>query len=88
MRLVFITISVELKHMKVLDADKLKDLREARGLKLREVAENTGISVQQLSNYENGHAVPTSNVLLTLLDFYKVTNFEVQKNYTERVISA
>jgi transcriptional regulator with XRE-family HTH domain len=74
--------------MKVLDADKLKDLREARGLKLREVAENTGISVQQLSNYENGHAVPTSNVLLTLLDFYKVTNFEVQKNYTERVISA
>jgi transcriptional regulator with XRE-family HTH domain len=74
--------------MKVLDADKLKELRESRGLKLREVAESTGFTVQQLSNYENGHAIPTSNTLLTLLDFYKVTNHEVQKNYTETVNSA
>jgi len=74
--------------MKVLDADKLKELRESRGLKLREVAESTGFTVQQLSNYENGHAIPTSNTLLTLLDFYKVTNHEVQKNYTEAVNSA
>jgi len=74
--------------MKVLDADKLKELRESRGLKLRDVAESTGFTVQQLSNYENGHAIPTSNTLLTLLDFYKVTNHEVQKNYTEAVNSA
>lgn len=71
--------------MKVLDADKLKELRESRGLKLREVAEETGFSIQQLSNYENGHAIPTSNALLTILDFYKVTNHEVQKNYIESV---
>lgn len=67
--------------MKILDADKLKELRKSRGLKLREVAENTALSVQQLSNYENGHALPPADILLTLLDFYKVTNFEVQKNY-------
>lgn len=67
--------------MKVLDPDRLKDLRKNRGLKLAEVAENTGLSVQQLSNYENGHAVPPGDVLLTLLDFYKVTNFEVQKSF-------
>lgn len=74
--------------MKILDQEKLKDLRKNRGLKLAQVAENTGLSVQQLSNYENGHAVPPGDVLLTLLDFYKVTNFEVQKNYTQNVISA
>ncbi len=68
--------------MKVLDSEKLKQLRIDRGLKLREVAEKTGFSVSQLSNYENGHAAPPSNVLLTLLEFYKVTNFEVQKNYS------
>lgn len=68
--------------MKIVDPDKLKELRKQRGLKLSEVAENTRVSVQQLSNYENGHSVPPGDVLLTLLDFYKVTNFEVQKNYS------
>lgn len=72
--------------MKVLDQVKLKDLRKNRGLKLAEVADNTGLSVQKLSNYENGHAIPPGDVLLTLLDFYKVTNFEVQKNSSESAI--
>lgn len=72
--------------MKILDPNKLKELRTNRGLKLAEVAENTGLSVQQLSNYENGHATPPGDTLLTLLDFYKVTNFEVQKNYAEVAI--
>lgn len=63
--------------MKVFDADKFKQLREDRGMKLREVADATGLSVPQLSNYENGHATPPADTLLTLLDFYKVTNFEV-----------
>ncbi len=67
--------------MKILDAQKLKDLRLNRKLKLREVAEKTGLTLQKLSNYENGHATPPSDVLLTLLDFYNVTNFEVSKNY-------
>lgn len=72
--------------MKVFDADKLKQLRKDRGLKLQEVTIETGLSVSQLSNYENGHANPPADILLTLLDFYKVTNFEVQKNSTEVVI--
>lgn len=63
--------------MKVFDADKLKQLRKDRGLKLQDVTERTGLSVPQLSNYENGHANPPADILLTLLDFYKVTNFEV-----------
>jgi transcriptional regulator with XRE-family HTH domain len=71
---------------KILDPQKLKELRKTRGLKLLEVAENTGISVQSLSNYENGHAIPPGDVLLSLLDFYKVTNFEVQRNYSETAI--
>lgn len=63
--------------MKVFDGEKLKALRKERGLKLQDVTEKTGLSVSQLSNYENGHANPPADVLLTLLDFYKVTNFEV-----------
>lgn len=66
--------------MKLFDAEKLKQLREDRGLKLKEVTDKTGLSVSQLSNYENGHASPPAHALLTLLDFYKVTNFEVAKN--------
>lgn len=71
--------------MKVLDQEKLKDLRRNRGLKLAEVAEKTNLTVSALSNYENGHAIPPGDVLLTLLDFYKVTNFEVQKTSSELV---
>lgn len=66
--------------MKSFDADKLKQLRKDRGLKLQDVATPTGLTVSQLSNFENGHAKPRADILLTLLDFYKVTNFEVQKN--------
>jgi len=66
--------------MKSFDADKLKQLRKDRGLKLQDVATPTGLTVSQLSNFENGHAKPPADKLLTLLDFYKVTNFEVQKN--------
>lgn len=69
--------------MKEFDADKLKELRRSRGLKLQDVTTETGLSVSQLSNYENGHANPPADVLLTLLDYYKVTNFEVQKNCAE-----
>ena len=69
--------------MSKFDPDKLKTLRKTRGFKLAQVAEQTGLSVQNLSNYENGHNIPPGDVLLTLLDFYKVTNYEVQKNYSE-----
>lgn len=62
-----------------LDQEKLKELRKSRGLKLADVAVNTGISVQKLSNYENGHSRPPGDALLTLLNFYRVTNFEVSK---------
>ncbi len=72
-----------IQFMKAFDATKLKQLRKDRGLKLLEVTESTGLTVSQLSNFENGHSKPPADVLLTLLDFYKVTNFEVQKNIAE-----
>lgn len=62
------------------DGSKLKTLRKTRKLKLAQVAEKTGLSVQNLSNYENGHNNPPADALLRLLDFYSVTNFEVSKN--------
>lgn len=65
--------------MIILDQTKLKDLRRTRKLKLAEVANKTGLSVSQLSNYENGHAIPPGDTLLRLLDYYRVTNFEVSK---------
>jgi transcriptional regulator with XRE-family HTH domain len=67
-------------HKVDLDTEKLKELRKSRGLKLAQVADNTGLTVSALSNYENGHSTPPGDVLLRLLDFYRVTNHEVTKN--------
>ena len=74
--------------MKNLDQVKLKELRTIRGLTLAQVAEKTELTVSKLSNYENGHSIPPGDVLLTLLDFYKVTNYEVQKKSSDTAIRA
>lgn len=62
-----------------LDEKKLRDLRKSRGLRLSDVSEKTGIPVTLLSNYETGYNKPSVDNLLTLLDFYRVTNHEVTK---------
>ncbi len=52
--------------MVTIDGKKLKQFRENRGLKLREVAEKTGVGIQSLSNYEQEVSKPSGDVLLAL----------------------
>ena len=56
--------------------ERLKDLRVEKGLKLEELAEQTGISKSALASYqneENGNKEINHGNLITLADFYQVS---------------
>lgn len=52
---------------------RLRDLREDRDLKQREIAELLRCSQQVYSNYELGQRDIPTDVLIRLSDFYKVS---------------
>jgi transcriptional regulator with XRE-family HTH domain len=51
---------------------RLKDLRMSRGMSLKEVSEETGMSTSYLSLVETGRNEPTAGRLVSLLDFFEV----------------
>jgi transcriptional regulator with XRE-family HTH domain len=53
--------------------ERLKQLREARGLSQLELAKRTGINNHSLSNYERGHRKPPLEAQKKLAEFYNVT---------------
>lgn len=53
--------------------NKLRELRIEKGLKQKEIAENIGMSMQALSNYENGLREPDFATLNTLADYFGVS---------------
>jgi XRE family transcriptional regulator, regulator of sulfur utilization len=63
--------------------DRLKELRSARDLTLKEVAERTGLSVSYLSDIERGRTTPTLNTLelvaealeISVIDFLAGVDF-------------
>jgi transcriptional regulator with XRE-family HTH domain len=57
--------------------NKLKTLREHRGWKQEDVAQQLGITAQLLSNYENGHCKPPTDRLLQILEFYRISHHEI-----------
>jgi transcriptional regulator with XRE-family HTH domain len=61
------------------DGQKLKKLRKAKKMTQTAVAEQVGKKTSHISNYENGFACPPSDVLLSLLEFFKVSHIEVSK---------
>jgi len=65
--------------MVTVDGKKLKSFRDNRGLKLREVAEKTGVSVQSISNYEQEFSKPSADVLLSLLNLYGIHHNDISK---------
>lgn len=54
------------------DGTKLKELRKKKGLTQGELGERVGKKTEHISNYENNHANPPSDVLLSLMKFFKV----------------
>lgn len=53
--------------------ERLRELREHRGLKQTDVANALHISRQSYNFYENGQREPNQEMLLKLADYYNVT---------------
>ncbi len=53
--------------------NRLRELRENRGLRQIDVSAVTGIDQKTLSNYETGKTNPDSYSLILLADFYDVS---------------
>lgn len=51
----------------------LRDLREARDLKKRELADKIHVSPSMISQYESGRSMPSYDVLISLADFFEVS---------------
>ena len=52
---------------------KLRQLRHARGLTLKEVSSALGITLGAYSNYEQGNREPSLEMLRKLCDFFDVS---------------
>lgn len=53
--------------------ERLKELRQKKGLTQRVVAENMGISKPIMSQYESGQRLPSVPKLIQLAQYYKVS---------------
>lgn len=53
--------------------NRIRELRERKGLRQIDVAEATGIDQKTLSNYETGKTNPDSYALIRLADFFEVS---------------
>ena len=54
-------------------SDRLKELRESRGLSTKELAAVCGVGVRNYRKYESGDASPTLAGFMTLADFFDVS---------------
>lgn len=52
---------------------KIRGLREAQGLTLREAAEDMGMIKQSIGQYEQGENYPDTRRLLTIASYYGVS---------------
>ncbi len=59
--------------MEIFIAENLKRLRSEKGLKQEELAKHIGISVQSISKWERGEALPDTFFLPSIAEFYGVT---------------
>ena len=53
--------------------NRIRDLREERGLRQSDLARETGIDQRTISNYETGKSNPDSYALVKLADFFNVS---------------
>lgn len=64
------------------DGNKLKELRKKHNLTQTDLAEKIFGSpkTSHISNYENGFATPPSDVLLSLMSYFKVSPKQISKD--------
>ena len=53
-------------------SQRLKELRKEKKITQRELAEETGISINSLKNYESARRIPDRYKLQLLSDFFRV----------------
>lgn len=54
-------------------ADRLRELREDKGLSQQQLADKTGLSSSTIARWELGQSEPTATAISILCDFYGVT---------------
>ncbi|MBQ7581051.1 MAG: helix-turn-helix transcriptional regulator [Clostridia bacterium] len=52
---------------------RIRDLREDRDLRQKDVAEAIGVDQRSLSNYETGKTIPDAETIIALADFFHVS---------------
>ena len=53
--------------------NKIKDVRIIKGLTQKQVADELGLSVVAIQNYENDRRKPAYDVLIALADYFNVS---------------
>lgn len=53
--------------------DRLKLLRNAKGITQKDAASALGIKQYNIADYESGRAIPNINILIKMSDLYEVT---------------
>lgn len=53
--------------------ERIRRLREERGLSQKQLAERIGVKKQSVSNWENGNAMPSMDKFLQLVEFFRTT---------------
>lgn len=66
-------------------AAQIKNLRLSKGITQRELAEQTGIALQSIINYENGRREPNSKAMAALERYFKVSGEFLRGETDERL---
>lgn len=53
--------------------ERIRRLREERGLSQKQLAERIGVQKQSVSNWENENAMPSMDKFLQLVEFFRTT---------------
>ena len=61
------------KNRESITGERIKQLRQAKGLTLKGLAEATGLSMSAISNYEYGFRQPNAKAMVAFENFFDVT---------------
>lgn len=70
--------------MNIIIESKIKEVRQSKGISVRELAAMTGMSKTYISDVENNHSSPT---LQTLCHIAAVLDVEPEKLYNYKIIN-
>lgn len=54
-------------------SNKLKELRDKKGITQKECSEDTGVSMRAITRYENGHQIGSPAIMRRLAAYFEVS---------------